>query len=79
MLATVDVINAWLQLLIGFALLLLAPIAYKFEPNLYEHVRNFWGSKSLSTAHRTFQRTGATLFFVIVGLLVVVGSLIRLA
>jgi|GEM_PF-7011629 len=79
MLATISVISAWLQLLIGLALLVVAPLFYRIEPMIYERVQAIWRFKSRSGALRDFRRIGGTLFLFIVGSLLVIGSFVRFA
>jgi hypothetical protein len=64
--------------LIGIALLLLAPLVYKSLPKFAEFVVRFWGFKPLSSSYHNIQRTASALFFLVIGSYALIASLVHL-
>ncbi len=74
-----SVISASQQLLFGLVLVVLAPLLYRFEPMLRERIHAFWRIEPRASAYSEFQRIGGTLFLLIVGLVLIIGSFVRFA
>jgi hypothetical protein len=77
MLAATASDNPWAALVAGFVLLGLAPLWYRYIPNLQQHVRDTYSFKERPSKDE-FQRIAGTIFFSVVGLIAIISGTVHL-
>jgi hypothetical protein len=77
MLGTATNYDSWTALIVGLVLLALAPVYYKYQPNLRQHIRDTYSFKE-RPAVSEFQRIGGTLFLSVIGIFAIIVATIYL-